>query len=286
MNKDHCRRWVLAVIVLGIVISIALIIVFLVRRKKTALNYRCYALHLGSTSDERSATSMYEEWQDHGEVSFSNFSDATIDLNRTGVTTSMDECQLSHWAWGIACLAAPMMDVCVAQSCVLTDVRAEDHLFTFWSFDRNVLDRQNNSNAIAVNEPFYYPEYAGVGRCILFNGIDQYAVAPYIPLNNRSFTIDMFILLNLFPNDTMFTILSQCAIGSGTYQCLTLAVKNAKLFFGYSNDYQVGTTTLEDNRWYEFVLKLCHSTCSIQGIILALCSMQRRSDARSILMVD
>ena len=34
MNKDHCRRWVVAVIALGIVIATALTVVFLVRSTK------------------------------------------------------------------------------------------------------------------------------------------------------------------------------------------------------------------------------------------------------------
>ena len=148
-----------------------------------------------------------------------------------------------------------MLDDCDAQACVLTDVRMADQLFTFWSFDSNVFDQQGRSNATAINKPLYFPEYAGAGQCILFNGIDQYAAAPFIPVNNRSFTIEMFILLNSFANDTMFTILSQCTNSSGTHQCLALAVKNTKLFFGFSNDYQLGTTTLVDNRWYEFVFR-------------------------------
>ena len=147
------------------------------------------------------------------------------------------------------------MDECDAQACVLTDVRTQDHLFTFWSFDSDISDRQNRSNATAVNQPLYYPDYAGAGRCILFNGIDQYAVAPFIPFNNRSFTIELFIFLNLFANDTMFSILSQCETASGTYECLTLAVKNARLYFSFSNDDQLGTTTLVANRWYEFIGK-------------------------------
>ena len=143
------------------------------------------------------------------------------------------------------------MDVCSTQSCALTDVRTANQLFVFWSFDSNVLDQQNRSNAVAINQPSYYSEYAGTGKCILFNGVDQYAVAPFIPLNNRSFTMEVFILLNSFPNDTMFTILSQCATASGTYQCLTLAVKNARLFFGFSSDSQLGTMILVHNRWYD-----------------------------------
>lgn len=145
------------------------------------------------------------------------------------------------------------MDDCHAHACVLADVRTPDHLFTFWAFDSNVLDRQNKSNAVAINHPFYYPGYTGAGQCILFNGDDQYAVAPYIPFNNRSFTIEMFIFLNLFSDDQMFTILSQCASLPSAHQCLTVAVKKAKLFFSFSNDYQRETATLVHNRWYEFV---------------------------------
>ena len=151
-----------------------------------------------------------------------------------------------------------MTDEGGAQSCVLTDVRTADQLYTFWSFDLNVLDRQSRSHATAINKPFYCPEYTGAGQCILFNGVDQYAIASYIPLSNRSFTIEMFVFLNLFPNDTMLTILSQCATGSDTHQCLTLAVKNTNLFFGFSDDYQLGTTTIVVNRWYEFVFRERH----------------------------
>ena len=183
-----------------------------------------------------------------------NFSGEGINPNATSptiISTSMsDSCSTDDIDVRFDIfVAAQMMDDCGAGSCVLTEVRTGDHLFTFWSFDSNVLDRQNRSNAIAINGPFYYSEYAGAGQCILLNGIDQYVVAPYIPLNNRSFTIEMFIFLNLFPKDTIFTILSQCASASATYQCLTLSVKNTKLFFGFSGEYQLGTTPLVHNRW-------------------------------------
>ena len=146
------------------------------------------------------------------------------------------------------------MDKCDAHACVLTDGRTVDHLYTFWSFDSSVSDRENRTNAIAVNGPSYFSGYAGAGQCILFNGIDQYAVAPYIPLNNRSFTIEAFIFLQEFPADAMFAILSQCPTASGTYQCLTLAVKNTQLYFSFSNDDQLGAATLLDTRWYDSVL--------------------------------
>ena len=181
------------------------------------------------------------------------FSDEGIERNRTSFTTmstSMPLCySVSRHEGFHIFVAEPSMDDCDALSCVLTDVRTVDHLFTFWSFDRNVLDLQNKSNAIAINQPYYYAEYAGSGRCILFNGIDQYAIAPYIPLNNRSFTIEVFIFLNLFSSDSIFTILSQCASTSGTNQCLTVAVSSTKLLFSFSDEYHMGTATVVHNRW-------------------------------------
>ena len=181
------------------------------------------------------------------------FSDGVINLNGTGVTSMAQS--MHHYRSSrkkpvnFTLVATQIMDTCDAHSCVLADVRTADDLFTFWSFDSNVFDRQNRSNGIAVNQPFYFPEYAGSGQCIFFNGVDQYAVAPYIPFNNRSFTLEVFVFFDLLLDDAMFPILSQCATTSGTYQCLTMGVKNSKLYFSFSNDDQVGTTTLLDTRW-------------------------------------
>jgi hypothetical protein len=148
-----------------------------------------------------------------------------------------------------AFLATEIETQCGIRSCVQASVTPFDHLTTFWSFDSNAADQFSLANAYTVNDPFYLRGYAGNGQCVLFNGVDQYAVAPFIPLNNRSFTIEMFIFLNIFPTNGIVTLLNQCSTTSVAEHCLTLGLNNGTLFFSFSNEAQFGTTYLVYNEW-------------------------------------
>lgn len=139
---------------------------------------------------------------------------------------------------------------CGTQSCMTTSpVSSRFNLTTFWSFNSNTFDFFNISHAIAVNNPMYFPGYTTKGQCILFNGINQYAIAPFIPLNNRSFTIELFVFLNSFSSKTMISIFSQCAILNENNRCLHLSIVNSTLFFDFSGDNVLGKTRLVPSQW-------------------------------------
>lgn len=123
------------------------------------------------------------------------------------------------------------------------------NLSTLWSFDSNTLDSFNNNNAIAIGNPIYYPAYAGTGKCIMFNGIDQCVIAPFVPFNNRSFTVELFTFLNIFSNQTTISILNQCENINQTNQCLNLGIVNASLYFSWNGNDLIGSTILIVDQW-------------------------------------
>lgn len=123
------------------------------------------------------------------------------------------------------------------------------NLSTFWSFDSNASDSFNQADATPIGNPMYFPGYIGTGNCIMLNGIDQFVIAPFIALNNRSFTIELFVLLNIFSNRTTINILSQCETRNQTSQCLNLGIVNTTLLFSFNGDNLVGNTVLVVDQW-------------------------------------
>jgi hypothetical protein len=85
-----------------------------------------------------------------------------------------------------------------------------------------------------------------------FNGVNAYISAPYIPLNQRSFTVTAWINGKHFVEDSGKKdngIVHQCQAGS-TDLCLHYIVRNDVLYMGFYGDDCGGTTKLADNQWY------------------------------------
>jgi len=130
-------------------------------------------------------------------------------------------------------------------------------LVGWWSFDEGAgtvaVDGSGNGNDGVVNgEPAWV---AGpLGSALDFGGTDSSVVAPYIPLDNRSFTIALWV--NLAQNDAEHVAFGQQEAGSDN-KSLHLRLGGTGnpaaggLNFGfYANDLKTDGGILELNTWY------------------------------------
>ena len=139
---------------------------------------------------------------------------------------------------------------CLDRSCLRTTIALSDQLTAFWSFDSTIFDTIRQSPAVAITYPLYLAAFARSGRCLFFDGINQFLQAPFIPLDNRPFTIQMFVFFNLFLPDAIFVILNQCATPAAQrHRCLTLAINRSKVMFSFFGDDQLTSTQLTYNQW-------------------------------------
>ena len=87
-------------------------------------------------------------------------------------------------------------------------------------------------------------------NALLFDGLDDKVVAPFIPLNDRSFTITAWFKargLPTYPND--LAMLTQDAEHAQD-KCLHVLVRDGRPYFGFYGDDLQGNTVLERNKWY------------------------------------
>ena len=118
----------------------------------------------------------------------------------------------------------------------------------FWPFDNSFIDRTGAHNGITLqNSPTFAAGY--VRQAALFDAsAHQGFYTSFMPLNNRSFTIQAWIQPTGFPNPGDHSIVGLCPIQT-TSQCLHANIRSSRLYFGfYYNDLRGGTTVVL-NRW-------------------------------------
>lgn len=118
----------------------------------------------------------------------------------------------------------------------------------FWPFEGDYTDVVGGYNGYSSpNLPSFV---TGVfGKAIYLNQSATQAIfTPYIPLRNRSFTVEAWIKPTGYPNPSDFSIVGLCPSQTTNY-CLHINIRNTKLYFGFFfNDVQ-GGTIIQLNQW-------------------------------------
>ena len=135
------------------------------------------------------------------------------------------------------------------QSCLNQSWINQSNEIARWSFDGTLDDSISGYNPISsLNLPTLTIGY--LGQAALFNASAQQSIfTPFIPLYNRSFTIEAWIKPTGYPNVKDHSIVGLCPTYS-SHICLHLMIRYQKLYFGFQNYDQSGTTNLIIQNWY------------------------------------
>jgi len=134
---------------------------------------------------------------------------------------------------------------------VVSNASAE--LVAHWRFDEGsgtfASDTSGNGNDATVEGDAKW--VAGqIGGAIEFNGQNAYVRAPYIPLDNRSFTITMWVNPELYTDQQVIFAQVQQNTTNLSMHYRIYGPESGRVRMGfYSNDTDT-TTTLEQNNWY------------------------------------
>ena len=117
-----------------------------------------------------------------------------------------------------------------------------------WTFDETFTDSTGTYNGYgSSNLPNFTVGY--FGQAALFNASAQQAIyAPFIPLNNASFTVEVWIKPTGYPNSRDHSIVGLCP-SKVTNQCLHINIRYRKLYFGFYRNDVPGITILPLNQW-------------------------------------
>ena len=138
-------------------------------------------------------------------------------------------------------------------SCVNQTWNSATNRLAQWLFDGNYRDQINNYNTTPYN-PMLFTTNGYVNQAIIFNGSNTSTlVAPYLPLSNSSFTIDMWLYITNLRMDknnyALFGICSQYL----AFRCLHLIFRQVSGTFALSLDLFSsacrGVTALTVNTW-------------------------------------
>ena len=122
-------------------------------------------------------------------------------------------------------------------------------LIASWPFEQNVNDVSGNGfNGQIINGAAFTGGY--IGQAIQLKTNDtQFVNVPYINLVNRSFTIEVWVNLNILRPNGDLSIFSQCELHiSG--RCLHYIVRQNRPYLAFFGDDIIGRTNLTTSVWY------------------------------------
>jgi hypothetical protein len=110
----------------------------------------------------------------------------------------------------------------------------------------------NTYNATPVNNPSFITN-GYVNQALVLNAAsNQYLYAPYIPLINASFTIELWLYPTAYPNPKDHSILGLCT-NPYTDQCLHLTIRNSTsghcLYMSFFGDNSTSNASVPLNVW-------------------------------------
>ena len=117
-----------------------------------------------------------------------------------------------------------------------------------WYFDGNYNDAVGSYHGYSTpGLPSFYTGY--FGQAIFFNATARQALyAPFIPLNNVSFTVEAWIMPTAYSGQSDYSLIGLCPI-QVTNKCLHINIRNLKLYFGFYFNDITGTSTIQLNKW-------------------------------------
>jgi len=132
---------------------------------------------------------------------------------------------------------------------------ASADLVGWWRFDdgsgTTAMDSSGNGNDGTLNGGATWTD-GRIGGAIQFNGADSAVIAPYIPLNNQSFTIAMWVNPVLYTDQTV--VFSQVQTNSQHLSMHYRLWGDGRVRMGfYSNDLDTAAGTVADNNWYHII---------------------------------
>lgn len=137
-----------------------------------------------------------------------------------------------------------------------------------WTFDETFNNLMNHFNATPSNNASFVTN-GYVNQALDFNpNLAQSLSAPYLPLTNTSFTVEVWLKPIFSSNFTDYSIFGLCPIAT-SYQCLHIVIRkfasNYYLFFGFYGDDCQGNTPLNANQWIHaaFVFDMATLTQSV-----------------------
>ncbi len=137
-------------------------------------------------------------------------------------------------------------------SLALTSTAKAD-LVGWWRFDEGsgttAFDSSGNGNDGVIEGDAQWVE-GQLGGALEFNGSNARVVAPYIPLDSRSFTITMWVYPVLYTSEQVVISQVQSNTTNTSLHYRIYGPDSGRVRMGfYSNDLDT-TTTLEQNNWY------------------------------------
>lgn len=133
-----------------------------------------------------------------------------------------------------------------------------------WTFDGTANDLYGGFNgSLSTNAAYSVTTYFGIGSTLLLSSALNPApfvsiASPYFNLSYRSFTVEAWILLYTIPGDNV--VFSQCECGGCIGRCLSLAVRNGRLYMAFSLNVLLGTTVMLSNVWYHIAFVYDYSS--------------------------
>lgn len=144
-----------------------------------------------------------------------------------------------------------------------------------WTFDGTTNDVYGIYNGtLSTNAAYSATTYFGTGSSLLLNsGLSPPPfvtfASPYFNLSYRSFTVEAWVLLYTITGDNV--LLSQCECGGCSSRCLSLAIRNGKLYMAFSLNVLLGNTAMSPNVWYHIAYVYDYSSRTqfvyLQGIL-------------------
>jgi hypothetical protein len=165
-------------------------------------------------------------------------------------------------------LATPLIPTICSCLCANEIWTFSSDLLARWPFDGDFTDIISSDNATSYQNPSFTPDGYVNQALVLTASLTQSLSAPYIPLANTSFTVEVWLQPTLFPNLVDHSILGLCPAAAPN-QCLQLVIRtissNHYLYFGFFADDCQGNTPLSLNQWIHaaFVFDLTTLTQSI-----------------------
>lgn len=122
-------------------------------------------------------------------------------------------------------------------------------LIASWTFEQNVNDVSGNGfHGQIVNGAAFTDGY--IGQAIQLKANDtQFVNVPYINLVNRSFTIEMWIYMNISRPTGDSSIFSQCEVHLFS-RCLHYTIRQNRPYMGFFGNDIFGRTNLTAGVWY------------------------------------
>ena len=180
-----------------------------------------------STRDDHNSSDDDDHNFDSESVSYPDMSDKSSFYSSGTTTTTRMIC-------GPSCLNQSWLD--------------SSNALALWPFDGSFLDTTGAHNGIVSRNP---PTFATgyVRQAALFNASAQQAIyTSFIPLNNRSFTVEAWIQPTGLPNPVDHSIVGLCPAQTVS-QCLHINIRSTKLYFGFFFNDIRGNTTILPNQW-------------------------------------